>query len=129
MRMNSYLLIFLGGGIGSVSRYFLSNVFSSIVGVYSIALVNIFGSFLMGILYSIVSQKYNYLNYFLLIGLLGGFTTFSTFSIDILNLISQSSNLAIKYLVLSVGGSLFAAYAGIYLVSRWRNLWLNWLND
>ena len=118
MRMNSYLLIFLGGGIGSVSRYFLSNVFSSIVGVYSIALVNIFGSFLMGILYSIVSQKYNYLNYFLLIGLLGGFTTFSTFSIDILNLISQSSNLAIKYLVLSVGGSLFAAYAGIYFSKR-----------
>ena len=32
--------------------------------------------------------------------------------------LSQSSNLAIKYLVLSVGGSLFAAYAGIYLVSR-----------
>ena len=116
--MNNYLLVFLGGGIGSVGRYFLSNIFSSIVGIYSIAVINIVGSFLIGILYSYVSQKYSNLSYFLLIGLLGGFTTFSTFSIDILNLASESSQLALRYLVLSVGGSLLAAYVGVYTVSR-----------
>lgn len=116
--MKNYLLVFLGGGIGSISRYFLSNLFSSFVGIYSIAVINIIGSFLIGTLYSYISQKYSDLSYFLLIGLLGGFTTFSTFSIDILNLISESSQLALRYLILSVGGSLIAAYIGVYIVSR-----------
>jgi len=116
--MNSYLLVFLGGGLGSVARYFLSNIFSTIIGIYSIAVINILGSFFIGALYSVISQKYSQISYFLLIGLLGGFTTFSTFSIDILNLASESSQLALKYLFLSVGVSLLAAYVGIYMTSR-----------
>jgi len=79
--MNNYLLVFLGGGIGSVGRYFLSNIFSSIVGIYSIAVINIIGSFLIGVLYSYISQKYSNLSYFLLIGLLADLLHFLLFQL------------------------------------------------
>ena len=79
--------VFLGGGIGSILRYGTN----SIINLYTIGqlgtlLVNVLGSFLFGILVSIGEQRSDYFNLFLLTGLLGGYTTFSQFSFDVLTL-------------------------------------------
>ncbi len=91
--MMSTLLIFLGAGIGGVARYWLSNGVYFFLGrnfPYGTLIVNISGCFLMGLLFIILQERFNgiapQLRSFLLIGTLGGYTTFSSFSMETLNL-------------------------------------------
>ena len=90
--MNNFLLIFLGGGIGCLLRYYVSNSAYIIAGQgfpFGTLLVNVTGSFLMGLLF-IIFERFgimaHQLRAFLLIGLLGGYTTFSSFSLETLTL-------------------------------------------
>ena len=112
-----------GGFIGSVLRYFLYILTSNILGYTSpvaTIFVNIIGCFLIGFAYQlfnthlIISEN---LRLFIMIGLLGGFTTFSAFSIDAF-LIYQNSGkiLAIAYVVLSIILSLLATLTGVWLI-------------
>lgn len=91
--MTNTLFIFLGAGIGGVLRYWVSNIVYLMVSrqfPYGTLVVNITGCFFMGILFVLLLERFDGmgspLRSFLLIGLLGGYTTFSSFSIETLNL-------------------------------------------
>ena len=94
--MINIIAIGIGGAIGSILRYLIGNQITIIFGTafpFSILLINILGSFLMGMaiesfnLFSISNEP---LQQFLTIGILGAFTTFSTFSLDALDLIMKN---------------------------------------
>jgi CrcB protein len=117
------LWVALGGALGSAARY-LVNVWSGrFFGTefpWHTLTVNIVGCFVMGLLVELMAVKLNVGNdmrAFLTTGILGGFTTFSAFSLDFALLVERKTmGLAAAYAVSSVGLSLLAVFAGLYVV-------------
>ena len=92
------LLIFFGAGTGGVFRYWISNGIYWLLGrqfPYGTLVVNATGSFLMGFLFALILERFDgigpQLRALLLIGFLGGYTTFSSFSIETLNLFENGA--------------------------------------
>ncbi len=91
--MNQLLAIAIGGALGSVARYGLSNGIYALFGrgfPYGTLAVNVLGSLAMGFLFVLFLERFasdGVLRAGVLIGVLGGFTTFSSFSIETFNLI------------------------------------------
>jgi fluoride exporter len=120
--MRALLIIGVGGGIGSILRYLLQvfvGRYVPLVFPLGTFLVNCSGCFLIGVFYSF-SAKYSGFNpdwrLFLITGLCGGFTTFSTYSYDGLMLLKQGANWAFIFYVLgSVVLGLLATFAGAAL--------------
>ena len=118
--MNQLLAIAGGGAIGAVLRYWMSSGVYLLTGrafPYGTLLVNVLGSLLMGFLYIWLIERTvggTALRAFLLIGLLGAFTTFSTFSMETLNLL-EAGHIARAVLntLLSVVLCIGAAGAGV----------------
>lgn len=118
MRME-YLLIAIGGSLGSLSRFFVSK---SIAGKYSGAYplgtftINLAGAFLLGV---ITAFHVNFSVYaFIAIGFLGSFTTFSTFMFESFSLFqSGEKKNAILYLMISMGLGIASYFSGYYLIS------------
>jgi fluoride exporter len=116
--MKEILIVGFGGGIGSIARFLsqkgaerlLDNSFP--IGTF---LVNVIGCFIIGVVYSL-SERGNFLSpeirLFLTVGLCGGFTTFSTFSYDNFNMLSEK---LWQFLIVNVGGSLFFGILAVYL--------------
>jgi len=116
------IYIATGGALGSIMRYFVSN-FSKIYFPYfpiGTLLVNIIGSFFIGLFVSYLNNKEIseiIIKYFLIIGLLGSFTTFSAFSIETLELFKQDKiSLSLLYILFSILLSILAAYIGLTLI-------------
>ena len=115
------LLVASGGAIGALSRFFLGNLFQVFFtnSFYGTLLINIFGSFLIGYLVSLGYAKNlseDFIKYFLIIGFLGSFTTFSTFSYEVIDLfLSKKMFLSILYIFTSIFFCIIAAYIGINL--------------
>lgn len=117
-----YLLIGLGGFLGSVSRYISTQAISNILpnqnglGTW---MVNVFGSFLIGFLYAnFVGTLSSNTYLFLTTGILGGFTTFSAFSLDSFIFLKSGQWFSfLLYFFASSLGSLIACSLGYYLVS------------
>ncbi|MFO1089883.1 MAG: fluoride efflux transporter CrcB [Hyphomicrobiales bacterium] len=112
--------IAVGGALGSVARYFVNVWAGRLLGPdfpYGTLTVNIVGSFVMGFLIAMMALKVQVsqeVRAFLTTGILGGFTTFSAFSLDFATLVERRSfELAGVYLVASVGVSLLAIFAGL----------------
>ncbi len=119
---SNLLFVFVGGGIGSVIRYGINSIFSLyVIGQLGTLLVNVIGSFLFGIIVSIGQDRSEYFNLFLLTGLLGGFTTFSQFSFDVVTLQNNGNLYSIIYILSSVLISIFMAILGIYIANRFIN--------
>lgn len=104
-----WLAVALGGALGAMARYGLNGlVFSMIGGRWPLGTltVNVLGSVAMGIFYVLIVERHimpGPWREFIMIGLLGGFTTFSTFSLDSLSLWeSGHATLAIAYVLASV---------------------------
>ena len=115
-------LVFVGGGIGSVMRYATNSILSVyVIGQLGTVLVNVIGSFVFGILVSIGDDRSEYFNLFLLTGLLGGFTTFSQFSYDVVTLQNNGNLYSIIYILSSVLLSISMALLGIYIANRFVN--------
>lgn len=119
-----FLLVFLGAGLGGGTRYWISETIqkshSTGFPLGTLA-VNIIGSFLLGFLiFRIDEQNITHANLKLLLGVgfCGGFTTFSTFSIETINLIHNSHLfLAAFNVIANIFCTLIGAYIG-YLTSR-----------
>jgi len=121
--MKLYLLVALFGAAGSVLRYSLYLItprFFYLNFPISTVLVNLLGSFFIDACISLFDKSIITENtrIYIAIGLLGGFTTFSTFSMDLFNLLNKSLYIEmISYLVLSVFGGLLLFLAGYKIVS------------
>lgn len=116
-----YLWVALGGALGSVSRFWLSNLVLKQAGTafpYGTLAVNLIGSFAIGVAWSLlVQQQWGTDHYrpLVIAGFLGGFTTFSAFSLESIILLQQERWLALcSYVGFSVIGCLVAAAAGIW---------------
>lgn len=121
--MTQLLAIAAGGAIGSIMRFLMSNWVHTIAGrgfPYGTLAVNVVGSLLMGLLTVVLIERMNLgpeWRAAILIGVLGGFTTFSTFSIETLQLIDAGahfkavSNMVFS-LLLCVGGCWVGVVAG-----------------
>ena len=111
-----------GGAVGALLRFWVSTGVYQLLGrgfPWGTLAVNVIGSFLMGLLFvlflerSVVSGE---LRGAVLVGLLGAFTTFSTFSMETLTLIEQADYLkALLNVLLSVLVCIFACWAGLFL--------------
>lgn len=120
--MSQVLSIAAGGAAGALMRFWVSNGVYLLVGrsfPYGTLVVNILGSLAMGLLYGLFIERMTVgpeVRGALLIGFLGAFTTFSTFSIETLNLIEQAEYLkAGLNMVLSVVACLIACWLGLLI--------------
>lgn len=120
--LKTIVLIAVAGAFGAVSRY------GAAVGVYSLfgrgfpygtLFVNVVGSFLMGILSIMLLDRFNVgpeWRAAILVGFLGSFTTFSTFSIETLNLLEQGDfSRALLNMALSLSLCIMAVWFGVSL--------------
>lgn len=114
-----------GGAVGSGARYLVGIGVSRLVGPAAVfpwatLCVNIVGSFFMGVLIELLAAKLQAsveLRTLLATGVLGGFTTFSAFSLDFVSLVNRKESLlAGLYVASSVGLSVLALYAGLHLM-------------
>lgn len=123
--MNGFLLVGAGGALGAMARY----GFSSIVGrlwpmsfPLATLLINIIGSIAMGLFVGLMAKflpaNQEDIRLFVAVGIFGGFTTFSSFSLDTIVLIERGELLsAIAYVALSVVVCLIGLYLGL-LITR-----------
>lgn len=116
--LKTMLIVGSGGFIGSALRYLVQvNVEKLMSSTFPLGtlLVNVTGSFIIGIIYAF-AEKGNLMSpewrIFLAVGICGGYTTFSTFTMDNLNLLKDNS---LFQLLLYTGGSLFLGVLAVYL--------------
>lgn len=122
--IQTLLSVALGGAIGASSRYLVNVASGRVFGMgfpYGTVIVNVFGSMLMGALVVVLAHKGGMrLAPFLMTGVLGGFTTFSAFSLDALTIWERGqSALAAGYVFGSVALSLLGIVAGMALARGW----------
>ena len=119
--MSNFLLVAIGGSIGASTRYFFyllsKNFFSANNLFINTLLINIMGSFLIGYLIVLLENKsfsQDFLKYFFIIGILGSFTTFSTFSLEAVDLLVDKRFLiAFFYIFLSLILCLLFTFLGL----------------
>ena len=119
--MIAVLQVALGGATGATLRYLsglaIMRVFGHSAFPLPILTVNILGSFLMGVFVVVAAQRgLTHLSPLLMIGFLGGFTTFSSFSLEAVTLYERGDvGQAALYVSLSVGLSIAGLMAGLWL--------------
>jgi len=121
--MKVLLAVFFGGGLGSLSRHFVTLAGARLLGEgfpYGTLCVNVLGSLLIGIVMEGSALKWDMpleIRALLVTGFLGGFTTFSAFSLDFFRLWhTAGASSAVLYAAGSVILSLLAVFAGAYLM-------------
>lgn len=120
--MKYLLFIALGGAGGAVSRYLLANYVHSLTNhhiPFGTLAVNVLGSLLIGILYVLIMEKmtlHQDWRSVLMVGFLGAFTTFSTFSLESIRLLEQGHiSSALFYILASVTLCILAAWCAAVL--------------
>lgn len=125
--MNGFLAVALGGALGAMLRYgagIVAALFTAAPGLHVTFFVNILGSAFMGILLAwLVSRDQSAMTegiYLLIgVGLLGGFTTFSAFSLELFQMLDKGAAFrATSYALLSVLGGVTALFAAFVIMRR-----------
>lgn len=121
--MKDLLLVAVGGGSGAVCRHLISLAGLRLLGSgfpWGTLCVNVVGSLLMGLFIEVLAQRLSgatELRYLIATGFLGGFTTFSTFSLDATVLWERGEPvLTVTYVVLSLMLSVGALFGGLHLM-------------
>jgi CrcB protein len=120
--MGTLFAVGMGGGLGALARYYFAGWVQPAGGTFpwGIFAVNISGGLLMGMIVEASALKLNLspeLRAFLTVGILGGYTTFSTFSLDSALLLQRGEYLqAAGYVIGSVVLSILALFAGLWIV-------------
>ncbi|WEX74594.1 fluoride efflux transporter CrcB [Sinorhizobium numidicum] len=119
----AYLIVFLGAGIGGAARHGVNQLAAHLFGVafpFGTLSVNVAGSFVMGVLAEYFALRSGFsqeMRLFLTTGILGGFTTFSTFSLDAISLWERGEwGNAAAYVVISLVLSLAGLLAGLAII-------------
>lgn len=122
-RVTGYLVVFLGAGIGGALRHGVNTLAARLLGItfpYGTLTVNVAGSLVMGLLIGLFALRADpgqAWRLFLTTGILGGFTTFSTFSLDVAVLHERGeTGTAAFYAVLSLVLSVAALFVGLTVV-------------
>lgn len=121
--MQNTLFVFLGAGFGAVLRWRLGEWLAALWPVFPLGTMaaNLLGSFAIGIaagcfeIHAHIPHEYRLL---VTTGFLGGFTTFSAFSLETMNLLSSRLALAVAVVVLKLISCLVLTYAGFALAKR-----------
>ena len=120
--MFQLLLVAAGGAIGAALRHLVNLASLRLVGPgfpWGTMAVNVAGSFAMGVFVELLARRFNASNelrLFIATGVLGGFTTFSAFSLDFAVLWERGPVLpALAYAITSVVGSILALFLGLWL--------------
>lgn len=124
--MAHLIYIFLGGGIGACLRYLITVFAYQTLGFtlpFGTFFINIFGSFFLGFVTALAIHKTGFVSanmkLFLTVGIAGGFTTFSTFSYESLELLKNHElGIGVLYLVLSPLLGLLGVYLGVCLAKH-----------
>jgi len=121
--MYHVILVAAGGAIGASLRHLASFAALRLWGPnfpWGTMAINIAGSFAMGVFIEMLARRFgasNELRLFIATGVLGGFTTFSSFSLDFATLYERGSMLpALAYALVSVVGAILALFLGLWLV-------------
>jgi CrcB protein len=125
-QLAAFLVVFVGGGLGSALRHAVNQASAAIFGVtlaWGTLFVNITGSLLMGLLAGWLAYRGEsgpLMRLFLTTGILGGFTTFSAFSLDTLLLWERGQpSMAALYAAVSVVAAVFGVFAGLSAMRIW----------
>jgi CrcB protein len=119
----NYLIVFVGGGLGAAARHGVNVTAARLVGIafpYGTLFINVTGSFVMGVIggyFALKGQASQEVRLFLTTGILGGYTTFSAFSLETAVLYERGEVAAsVMYVVASVVLSVGALFAGLAIV-------------
>ena len=118
----NFLLVMAGGAVGSAARYGVGKLTLASLGPdypWGTLAVNLIGGFLMGLLAGILARTggSEHTRLLLGVGVLGGFTTFSSFSLDTVLMIERGQfGMAMAYVLVSAIGSILALFAGLNLI-------------
>lgn len=116
MTLQHFTLIFLGGGLGSVARYLLGVALPARAFPLGTWLANLIGCLLIGYLAQTLARDNAALRALCITGFCGGFTTFSTFSLDIVQRWQDGHYLVLAlYLIISLVGGIVAVLGGMAL--------------
>jgi len=116
--LDRYLMVLLGGATGSLARFMLGTAIMNRVGgrfPLGTVVINITGSFLIGFLMTMLSERWNphpNVRLLLVVGFLGGYTTFSSFEWETIGLVRDGA----RWLgLLNMAGSVLLGYAAVWL--------------
>ena len=122
----AFLIVFLGGGIGAALRHGVNLLSARLLGTgfnYATLFENVSGSLVMGLLvgyFAFAGGASQHWRLFLTTGILGGYTTFSAFSLDAALLYERGQlGLAALYVTASVLLSIAGLFAGLWLIRQW----------
>jgi CrcB protein len=124
MNVRDFLAVFVGGGLGSVLRYVTGLAFLQRLGPgfpYGTLFINVVGCFAIGVVAELLQSRAlaasSTVRLFFTAGMLGGFTTFSTFAYESVTIGGEGAPaIAAAYVLASVAGGLLAAFAGMLVV-------------
>lgn len=123
--MDRYMVIMLGGGAGSLARFIIGTaIMDRYSGRFPLGtfVINVSGSFLIGILMTLIAERFQphpYWRLGLVVGFLGGYTTFSSFEWEAYASTRQGNGwIGLLYVLSSVTAGYLAAWVGAYSVGR-----------